>query len=138
MQRVLQRSYRQALPSRVGGRSSTFLSSGLRAPLSTSPKYFAHSDYGSGDPKSGPNPSEHIEHPGPAAPDTTGSSSSGGSGKGKPTIHSEQQDGSSTDESVRKHNEEMDKRAAKSHDKDGVNDPKDKVHKGYWKGEGDQ
>lgn len=102
------------------------------APFSTSIRALAHSDYGSGDPQPGKNPSEDQEHPGPPPPDT-GSSSTSSTGQGRPALHHEEKDGqvSQNDAAVKQHNEEMDKRQAKSHDKDGVNDPKDKVEKGY-------
>lgn len=86
-------------------RRSTAATSILRPSTTSSivPRRFAHSDYGSpdGNPAGekpqdqGPNPSEHLEHPGPPAPDVgqkksgnaseskkdSGSSSSSGSGK---------------------------------------------------------
>ncbi|KAL9054346.1 MAG: hypothetical protein Q9162_004221 [Coniocarpon cinnabarinum] len=138
MQRILFKAAGQrnrASLARAGHASTQF----RQTPVSfaASHRRLAHSDYGTGEPKPGPNPSEDQEHPGPPAPDTSSGSSSGNSGaKGKP-LHFEQQDGTGNEE-VRKHNEEMEKRQAKSHDPERHNDPKDKVEKGFWRGEGDQ
>lgn len=94
----------------------------------------AGSDYGSGEQGKGPNPSEHLEHPGPAAPDTgnnSSNSSKGSSGTAQQTSNSKgggslgaaasssggaqatiHKDDRPSDESadVKKHNEEMDKK----------------------------
>ena len=141
MQSTFQRTYRQRI---VAAHPRVYIPwTSLHAtslPFSTSGRYMAHSDYGSGDPKAGPNPSEGLEHPGPPPPNTsTTDRSNHDSDRGKPMMRHEQTDDSDKhhDPEVRKHNEEMDKREAKSHNRHGVNDPNDKVHKGYWKGEGD-
>ena len=106
--------------------------------LSTSSQFLAHSDYGSGEVKDGVNPSRDKEHPGPPPPNIKNDKSGAEGDKGKPALHSEPKEVPELDEAARQHNEELDQRFAKSHHKDSVNDPKDKVSQGYWKGEGDQ
>ncbi|KAK5108363.1 hypothetical protein LTR62_008393 [Meristemomyces frigidus] len=126
------------------------------------------SDYGSpeGDqvkesPKDrGPNPSEHLEHPGPPPPSTAGKSeqttdkggkdtssssdsgsgsSNGGSSKSgtqaaQPKILNESPpQGDQAPEEVQKHNREMDARNAQSTEK---RQDKDKVGKEFWSGHG--
>lgn len=139
MQRAIQYSARRCNTSQAPRAQIPSLSSRLQtASFSSTTRCPAHSDYGSGEIKDGPNPSRDKEHPGPPPPDTGKGGSTGSTDKGRPTIHVDQRDVKEQDEAVRQHNEEVDKRFAKSHHKDSVNDPKDKVHKGYWKGEGDQ
>lgn len=103
------------------------------SPLSTSRQNHAHQDYGSGagnpageEPqKQGPNPSAHIEHPGPPPPDLGKESASGSP---QPKIHSQDQPTAEHEEHVKKHNEEAEQRVEKSHSK-----VDDKVEKDYWK-----
>ena len=130
-------------------------------------RFYAQSSYGGGegDPKGespqqqGPNPSAHLEHPGPPPPDVGRGSgggptkagdggnnpqqkgtSDGGESSGptqsksgaSPKIHSEGTPAEAS-EDVKKHNEELENRhdrAANKVDEDG----KDNVHKGYWSG----
>ncbi|KAK4570264.1 hypothetical protein LTR86_002344 [Recurvomyces mirabilis] len=127
---------------------------------------FASQDYGSpeGDmvkeaPKDrGPNPSEHLEHPGPPPPSTAGKSEqqtqqggqqqqqpkseNSGNNKGtqaaQPKILNEsppQEEHAS--EEVQKHNQEVDRRAEQAASKDrNENIEKDKVGKDFWRGHG--
>lgn len=135
MYRLSQRATRILHSRPNSGSQSTLLSSRpCSSPFSTTTGSLAHSDYGSGEANPGPNPSHDKEHPGPPPPDTGKTTD----GKSKPTLHFEEKDDQPPSDAARKHNQEMEERFAKSHDKESVNDPKEKVHKGYWKGEGDQ
>ena len=127
---------------------------------------YASQDYGSpeGDmvkeaPKDrGPNPSEHLEHPGPPPPSTAGKSEQGsqqqqgqgqqqpksdnsGNNKGtqaaQPKILNESPpQGEHAPDDVRQHNEEVDRRAEQASSKVRDEDiEKDKVGKDYWRGE---
>ena len=97
------------------------------SPFSVSHQERAHQDYGSGagnpvgeNPQDqGPNPSEHKEHPGPPPPDVKGA---------QPRIHSQNEPTGEHEDHVKKHNEDGERRAEKSHSK--ADDPVDKE---YWK-----
>ncbi|KAK0793604.1 hypothetical protein LTR02_013002 [Friedmanniomyces endolithicus] len=134
-----------------------------RATFTTSTTRTA-SDYGSGEDappgqkpseQTGKNPSEHLEHPGPAPPSVAGGSQQ--SGQQKDDGKSQQQQPSGGDnskgtqaaqpkifqssppkeesEEVRKHNEEVDRRAEKTSTKGRDEDAeKDKVGKEFWSG----
>ncbi|KAI9737027.1 MAG: hypothetical protein M1834_000616 [Cirrosporium novae-zelandiae] len=127
----------------------------LRAiqPALTSRRLYGSQDYGSGegdprgsDPKAqGPNPSEHLEHPGPPAPSipSTNEQSSpnkGGTGNrskstnAQPKILNEQEPVEES-EDVRKHNEEVERRSSgkAQNVEPGL---REKVGKGFWSGHG--
>ena len=122
----------------------------LFSPLRSQPIRAAHQSYGndqSGHQQSdAKNPKEHLEHPGPEAPDTTSSSGSSGSsdkqvGGGsssqasdgsKPAIHHPESAAEKENEDVRKHNEDMRNRAEQTTNQLGESDQK--VDKGFWSG----
>lgn len=124
-------------------RSAVFRPTTTR-PFHSAPTLRAQADYGSGDghpaaekpQQQGKNPREDLEHPGPKSPASgkgnasSGGKSSGGDGKkavetdkdvkgvkgAKPKIHSE---GAPKEQSadVKRHNEEMNERADKAHER---------------------
>jgi len=117
------------------------------------PRFYAQQSYGGGegDPKGekpqdqGPNPSSHLEHPGPEPPTVGGkseqsksSSSSQDSGSktggAQPKIHSKAPPTEENDD-VKKHNEDMSKRYDKAQEQSPQRED-DKVGKGFWKGQG--
>ncbi|KXT00018.1 hypothetical protein AC578_4856 [Pseudocercospora eumusae] len=107
--------------------------------FSTSVARHTSSDYGSGQHNNEPNSSEHKEHPGPPPPPKTSSSGTQKSRNGsQPKILSDSppKEGEESEE-VRKHNEEVAKRADRLHEHVNPEDvEKDKVPKGFWKGQG--
>ncbi|KAK3638729.1 hypothetical protein LTR56_006735 [Elasticomyces elasticus] len=104
----------------------------------------------------GKNPSEHLEHPGPAPPSVAGGSKeqgTKGSGGDQTNASNSQQSGESSNkgtqgaqpkifnpskpseesEDVKKHNQQVDQRAEQSHGKaSNKEQEKDKVSKPYW------
>jgi hypothetical protein len=142
------------------------------APRASGQVRWATQDYGSGagDPKGenpqqqGKNPSEHLEHPGPAPPKvaqgkssdspneqqassnkSSQSSESSGSGSGKessgkgvkgaqPKILNENPPSEDSPD-VKAHNKEMENRAERAHEQvSNADAEKDKVPAGYWSG----
>ncbi|MCJ1340646.1 hypothetical protein MMC09_005942 [Bachmanniomyces sp. S44760] len=148
----LYRSTHLSLSTRQSTRLSARLAKSHTSviPSLISQRTYAHQSYGGGegDPKGetpqdqGPNPSEHLEHPGPRSPADGGKSGAGeggnasqessgkGSGRGnaaQPKIHSESDPGEPS-EDVKSHNEDMKKR----HDRPHETDEGDAVKAGFW------
>ncbi|KXT10893.1 hypothetical protein AC579_9863 [Pseudocercospora musae] len=137
---------------RTTARSTTALRLAVtsRPQFSTFTPRYTSSDYGSGQHNSEPNSTVHKEHPGPPPPNTNKSSSSSSSSPSsssgsqkssngpQPKILSDSppKEGEESDE-VRKHNEEVARRADRPHEHVNPEDvEKDKVPKGFWKGHG--